>query len=42
MFNPDLFFLDNDQRMPLISLIRDSKSIEMDYFENDYKVDHNE
>ena len=42
MFNPDLFFLDNDQRMPLISLIRDSKSIEMDYFENDYKIDDNE
>ena len=42
MFNPDLFFLENDQRIPLISLIRDSKSIEMDYIENDYKVDDNE
>ena len=42
MIDFDLFFLDNDQRMPLISLIRDSKSIEMDYFENDYKVDDNE
>jgi len=40
MVDFDLFFLDNDQRMPLITLIRDSKSIEMD-FENDNKVDDN-